>query len=228
MMADGDGYSGSGSFTPRERLLLKLMHLEQVLGARYMRWRYRGRVSFGRGCRVDHRTFLLSGLGRVILEDGVIIERGVNKVAFHLEPESRVTLGRGVWIQTFDSHTVFSCKRGAEIIIGERCWFSGGIFGASEKITVGDHTLIGWGCMILDSDMHRMDNEAGPVTTAPVEIGSHVWMPSNISVLKGVRIGDHCVIGAGSMVTRDIPKNSFAAGCPARVIRKIGGRDLVE
>jgi acetyltransferase-like isoleucine patch superfamily enzyme len=139
-----------------------------------------------------------------------------------------VSIGRGVWIQTFDDDMVFSCKAGAEIRIGERCWFSGGIFGASSSITVGDHTLIGWGCMILDSDMHRLDHDAEPVNPAPVRIGSHVWMPSNITVLKGVRIGDHCVIGTGSLVTEDVPDHCLAAGRPARVIRGIGDRDQVE
>ena len=53
-------------------------------------------------------------------------------------------------------------------------------------------------------------------------------MPSYVTVLKGVTIGDHCVIGAGSLVSSDIPSNSFAAGRPARVIREIADRDQVD
>lgn len=209
-------------------MILRLQHLAQVMGGKYLRWRYRDRVSFGRDCRVDYRTLIVSGVGEVHLGDGVIIERGIHKVCFHVEPESRVAIGGGTWIQTFDDDTVFSTKEGAEITIGGKCWFSGGIFGASERISVGDHTLIGWGCMIMDSDMHRMDNDSGEIKKAPVTIGSHVWMPSYITVLKGVTIGDHCVIGTGSLVVEDVPPNSFAAGRPARVIRRIGDRDRVE
>jgi maltose O-acetyltransferase len=157
-----------------------------------------------------------------------VIERGIHKALFHLEPGGRVVLGRGAWVQTFDSSVVFSCKQGAEITTGERCWFSGGIIGASERISIGDHTLIGWGCTILDSSLHRLDNDAPEAAPEPVEIGSHVWMPSNITVLPGVKIGDHCVIGTGSLVTGDIPPNSFAAGRPAEVVREIGDRDRVE
>ena len=52
-------------------------------------------------------------------------------------------------------------------------------------------------------------------------------MPSHVTVLKGVSIGDHCVIGTGSLVTEDVPPHSLAAGRPARVIRKLGNRDQV-
>ncbi len=221
-------YFGLPELTPRERRIFKLLYWEQAMGNRWLRWRYRDRIHFGPGCRVDWRTLLLSGAGAVEFEQDVIIERGIHKVAFHLEPGSRVTIGRGVWIQTFDDDMVFSAKAGAEIRIGARSWFSGGIFGASKSIVIGEHTLIGWGCMVLDSDMHRLDNDAPAPEAEPVIIGSHVWMPSNITVLKGVTIGDHCVIGTGSLVASDVPAHSLAAGRPARVIRTLGDRDKVE
>lgn len=56
---------------------------------------------------------------------------------------------------------------------------------------------------------------------APVTIGNSVWIGCNVSILPGVTIGDNCTIGAGSVVTRDIPANSLAAGNPCRVIRGI-------
>lgn len=221
-------YFGAFGFSPREMFLLRLQYAREVIGGKFLRWRLRDRMHFGNGCRVDSRTVVVSGRGAVELGDGVAIERGIHKVLFNLEPMSRVVLGKDTRIRTLDDNIIFSCKQGARIEIGERCWFSGGIFGASERIAVGDHTLIGWGCMILDSDLHRLDNDSPEPEPAPVEIGSHVWMPSYITVLKGVRIGDHCVIGTGSLVDKDIPANSFATGRPAKVIRKIGDRDRVE
>lgn len=59
----------------------------------------------------------------------------------------------------------------------------------------------------------------------PISIGNNVWIASNVTVCAGVTIGDNCVIGAGSVVTRDIPANSLAAGAPCRVIREITGDD---
>lgn len=227
-MGQESKYFGAPTFSPRELKLLRATHRYTVMGERYLRWRYRDRVHFGRDCRVDPSSVMVSGLGTVELGDEVIIERGAHQVVFHLAEHSRVVLGRGTWFVTFDDNTIFSTKPGAEIRLGQRCWLSGGIFGATKKITVGDHTLIGWGCMILDSNLHRMDNDAPDPESKPVTIGSHVWMPSFITVLPGVTIGDHCVIGTGSLVTEDIPDHSFAAGRPARVIRKIGDRDRVE
>jgi len=213
-------------WTRKERALLRGIALSQALGRAWLRWRYRPRVSFGPGCNVDWRTFVFRGLGELTLGAGVIIERGIHKVLFNLEPDSRVRLGAGTWIQTFNDDSVFSCKAGATIEIGPRCWFSGGLYGASQRITIGEHTLIGYGCMILDSNLHQLDND-GRVETAPVSIGAHVWMPSHVTVLKGVTIGDHCVIGTGSLVAGDVPDHSLAAGRPARVIRKLGDRDRV-
>lgn len=55
----------------------------------------------------------------------------------------------------------------------------------------------------------------------PIEVGNHVWFGGNVVVLPGVKIGDNCVIGAGSVVTKDIPENSVAVGNPCKVIRKV-------
>ncbi len=216
----------TSGFTRRELLILRAYRLWSIMGDKWLRFRYRDRVRFGRDCRIDAGTFSLRGLGGVELGDRVIIERGIHKVFFNLEPGSRVSIGAGTWFQTFNDNLVFSCKAGAEITLGKNCWFSGGLYGASERITIGDHALIGYGCMILDSDLHKLDNDSR-VKTAPVNIGSHVWIPSHTIVLRGVTIGDHCVIATGSIVLDDIPDHSFAAGRPAHVIRKIGDRDKV-
>jgi len=221
-------YFGAPVFSPRERFLLRCQYWNRLLGERYMRWRYRDRVHFGPGCRVDPKAMAFAGLGAVELGAGVIIERGMHRVVFHLEENSRVRLGPGCWFQTYITDTIFSCKAGAEIVVGKNSWMAGGLFAATERITVGEHVEVGLGCIIIDSDMHRLDNDAPDPAPAPVTIGSHVWLPSYITILKGVTIGDHCVIGGGSLVTESIPAHSLAVGRPARVIRTIGDRDRVD
>ncbi|WP_418041685.1 DapH/DapD/GlmU-related protein [Paenibacillus xylanilyticus] len=62
----------------------------------------------------------------------------------------------------------------------------------------------------------------------PVTIGNDVWLSANVTVCGGVTIGDRCVIGAGSVVTQDIPADSFAAGVPCKVIRKITEADSMR
>ena len=77
-----------------------------------------------------------------------------------------------------------------------------------------------------------MLNENGEIVhlcyAKPVKIGNDCWFGANVVVCPGVTIGDNCVIGAGSVVTRDIPSNSFAAGVPCHVIREITAEDSME
>lgn len=76
----------------------------------------------------------------------------------------------------------------------------------------------------LQKDGKIADIEYG----APITIGDNVWLASNVTVCSGVTIGNNCVIGAGSVVTRDIPDNSLAVGVPAKVLRKITEKDRLD
>lgn len=90
-------------------------------------------------------------------------------------------------------------------------------------VTLGNNVLIGPNTVISAAG-HPVDpvaRNAGVNDERPVTIGNSVWIGCNVSILPGVTIGDNCTIGAGSVVTRDIPANSLAAGNPCRVIRGI-------
>ena len=77
---------------------------------------------------------------------------------------------------------------------------------------------------------HRFDDPDRPVpwqgftTKGPTRLGANVWLGANVVVTSGVTIGERCVVGANSVVTRDIPAFSVAAGAPAKVLRPIGPR----
>ena len=95
----------------------------------------------------------------------------------------------------------------------------------SESVTIGAGCRIGWDCDIMDTSFHRihwLDRPTSP-PSAPVSIGDNVWIGSRVIILQGVTIGANSVVGAGSVVTRDIPPSVFAAGSPARVIAPIAG-----
>lgn len=90
-------------------------------------------------------------------------------------------------------------------------------------LTIGDDCLLGFENIILTSS-HASDRIDVPIVEqgmvdGPVTIGDDVWTGCRVVVLPGVKIGSHCVIGAGSVVTKDIPDWSVAGGVPARVIR---------
>lgn len=97
----------------------------------------------------------------------------------------------------------------------------------THSVTIGDHCSIGWDCDIWDTSWHRvhfLDREPGPISS-PVVIEDRVWIGSRTIIQRGVTIGTNSVIAAGSVVTKDIPPNSFAGGVPAKVIKEIAGWD---
>ncbi len=117
----------------------------------------------------------------------------------------------------------FYCDYGTNIHLGKRVYFN---FNCTVldvcEVRIGDYTLLGPGVQILPP-LHPLDatlrrsQEYGK----PIEIGSDVWIGGGALILAGVRIGSRSVIGAGSVVTRDIPDDVLAFGNPCRVIRHI-------
>jgi len=126
--------------------------------------------------------------------------------------------GDTVWLQP-----PFFCDYGANIRLGAKCFFNFNCVVLDVcQVRIGDHTLFGPAVQIytathpLDANLRRRQ-EFGK----PVAIGSDVWVGGGAIICPGVTIGDRTVIGAGSVVTRDIPANVFAAGNPCRVVRKL-------
>ncbi|MDF5733197.1 MAG: acyltransferase [Rhizonema sp. PD38] len=126
-------------------------------------------------------------------------------------------------------------RENASISIGKRVFITGSVI-ASQNIEIGDDVLISWGTTIVDHNSHSIsfsdrkkdavDWMAGKkdwthVKIAPVKISSKVWIGFNSIILKGVTIGEGAVIGAGSVVTKDVPAWTIVAGNPARIIREI-------
>ena len=97
-------------------------------------------------------------------------------------------------------------------------------------ITFGDDVLVGPDCTFVTA-VHPVDpvrRRAGYQQFKPISVGSNVWFGAGVLVCPGVAIGDNAVIGAGSVVVRDIPANCLAAGNPCRVIRKIAEESDAE
>jgi maltose O-acetyltransferase len=90
-------------------------------------------------------------------------------------------------------------------------------------IYIGENSRFSFDNMVITS-YHDYEN-FGTVVAKPIHIGKNVWITSRCIILAGVTIGDNSIIGAGSVVTKDIPANSFAAGNPARVIKMLDHRN---
>lgn len=118
----------------------------------------------------------------------------------------------------------------AVISIGRDTGMSGTSICAGIEVSIGGRCLIGANVIIADTDFHTIDPtdrrysaDGGKIPARPVIIEDNVFIGANTIVLKGVRIGRNSVVGAGSIVTRDVPPNSIAAGNPARVIKDMSG-----
>ncbi len=132
--------------------------------------------------------------------------------------------GKNVWIVP-----PMKLMIGKYISIGEGCYFNGGTtFIDDWKIEIGRECLFGPNVTLCTtghpiSPAHRMDG----MYSFPIKIGNRCWIGANSIIMPGVTIGDNSVIGAGSVVTKDIPENVVAFGSPCHVYRKIDERDDV-
>ena len=138
-----------------------------------------------------------------------------------LEIGKQVLFEPGVWITAPDR---------ARVRIGGGTFLNQGVMiAAVELVEIGEHCMLANGCFVTDG-AHRFDDPDRPVpwqgftTKGPTRLGANVWLGANVVVTSGVTIGERCVIGANSVVTRDIPAFSVAAGAPAKVLRPIGSR----
>ncbi len=155
---------------------------------------------------VEKRAAILS---EIIGEmgEGVRIQ---GPIAFHYGKHTKIG-------KNFFANFNFTVQDDGEVTIGDDC-----NFGPNVTIVTPVHPMVA-------SERRLMRTGSGEEKhlcyAKPVHIGNDCWFGANVTVCPGVTIGDGCVIGAGSVVTRDIPANSFAAGVPCRVIREITEAD---
>jgi maltose O-acetyltransferase len=151
----------------------------------------------------------LAGRGLVTVKGGWILPEIDNR-------GGRIVVGScGFW-----PGVRLECWRGAVITLGDGTYLNRGVeVVAAASVAIGRDCAIGRDVIIMDSDQHALPGES--FTPLPVVIEDRVWIGARVIVLKGVTVGHDSVIGAGSIVTRDVPPFSVAVGQPARVIRTV-------
>ena len=106
-----------------------------------------------------------------------------------------------------------------EIVIGDYCVLSTGVrIRSALSVRIGDNVMFAENCFVTDADWHDHYHRIYPGKREAVRIGNNVWLGDSVTVCKGVSIGDNCIVGASSVVTRDLPPNTIAAGNPAKPI----------
>ncbi|KHT61507.1 hypothetical protein RJ45_22465 [Photobacterium gaetbulicola] len=117
-------------------------------------------------------------------------------------------------------------KPAGKITLGRNVVLQGTAIVAYQEVSIGDEVILGGMVTIMDCDGHDTVRRGDPgevdrLDVRPVRIGNAVWIGNQASILKGVSIGDNAVIGAHSVVTKDVPANTVVAGNPARIIKEI-------
>lgn len=145
---------------------------------------------------------------------------------------SRILLADRVCLNSYLRSNPIGCSRpvslrtmrpGAEIILGAGVGLSSTSVCAARRVEIGEGTFVGAEAMIFDNDFHAPIGEwnwgdAAPDNPQPVIIGRGVFIGARAIILKGVTIGDRAIVGAGAVVTKDVPARQTAAGNPARIV----------
>lgn len=128
--------------------------------------------------------------------------------------------GEQLWIEP-----PFYCDYGSNITVGDRVYFNFDCVVLDvAPVVIGDDTMFGPAVQIYTAThpIEWQERASGLEAGRAITIGSHVWVGGGAMIQPGVTIGDRTVIGSGSVVTKDVPSDVFAAGNPCRVIRKLG------
>jgi len=144
-------------------------------------------------------------------------------VRFLIEADAHVRVGETAWLRSELETVRIVAFRGARLELGPQAFLNGCHLSAKRSLEVGHRAQIGLGSRVFDADQHDFD-DTRPERIAPVTIGEHAWVASDVTVMCGVRIGAHSIVGARSVVTRDVPDHTLVVGAPARPLGPVGDR----
>lgn len=150
---------------------------------------------------------------------------GIWNIKFH---GPNISLGKNVTLISANGYkTHISTYKGknqeGEIIIGDNVLIMSGVrLNSAKKIIIGKNSMIASCCYLTDADWHDIyDRSKTPGNSSPIILEENVWICDSSIICKGVKIGKNSIIGAGSVVTKNIPPNVIAAGNPAKVVKKL-------
>jgi acetyltransferase-like isoleucine patch superfamily enzyme len=174
-------------------IVSKIADFSRIMNAQL---RLRGKARAPLSVRL-HGRVQISGCGEVILGEGVSLNGTVVPIELVTYTSGRIEVGNRTFINYGTS------------------------IAARATVKIGSYCHLGHYTFVMDNDQHDVVRHTELPQSFPVIIEDHVWIGSKVVILPGVRIGSRAVVGAGSIVTKDIPPRCVAAGNPARVLRRL-------
>lgn len=195
------------------------------------RWRLRRLHARHPGLRVDPGAssnlaaarFDLAPGARLEIARGVVTERLAGRLHFSVAAGARVEIGEGTWLRTEIAEVHLVAFPGARVSIGVEAFLNGCQLSCKSELSLGRRAMVGPASRVYDADQHDLDADH-PEVAQPVRIGECTWIASDVTVLRGVTIGAHSIVGTRSLVTRDIPPHTLAYGIPAQPRGAVGDR----
>jgi acetyltransferase-like isoleucine patch superfamily enzyme len=164
------------------------------------------------------RRRLLTPAGRRMKLDGMLFLG--SRVTIQIGHEARVRFGRWVWV---GHGTKIRCHEGTvsigdKTVLGQECTIS-----AYQHVSIGEQCILADRVMLIDFD-HNVAESERPIRVQGIykrdtRVGNNVWIGHAAQILRGVTVGDNAIVGAGAVVTKDVPANAVVGGVPARILR---------
>lgn len=170
--------------------------------------------------------FALAPGARLTLGERVYTERRAHGVHISVAEGGHLEIGADTWLRSDVGPIIIFVFPGAHVSIGREGFLNGCHLSCKSRLDIGNRVWIGPGSRVFDADQHDLDSERVE-KIEPVVIGDHSWIASDVTVLRGVEIGEQCVVGTRSLVTRSMPPHTLALGNPATPAGKIGDRSEV-
>ena len=206
------------------RLTLKAIQAKDRLRLAWLARRHPGlEVDPAASTNFAVARFLLAPGSRLRIAAGAVTCRVRGALVFLIEAGAEVEIGAGTWLRTELEPVRIAAYAGARIATGSECLLNGCHLSAKRELRLGRRVWVGLGSRVFDSDQHDLDAER-PLQSEPVSIGDFSWIASDCTVMRGVTIGEHCIVGARSLVTNDLPPHTLAFGQPARARGSVGDR----
>jgi carbonic anhydrase/acetyltransferase-like protein (isoleucine patch superfamily) len=171
--------------------------------------------------------FVIEPGGKLRIGPRAATERRPGALSFLVHAGGEIVIEEGAWLRTEVEPVVLAAFPGARLVVGPEALLNGCTVSAKREVVIERKAMVGPGSRVYDADQHDLDAERREVV-APVRIGELAWVASDVTVMRGVTIGAHAVVGARSLVTRDVPPHTLAYGTPAEPRGRVGDRSTAR